>query len=1222
MTRLIQWNLNGLKHHLCELKQVMSENDPYCICIQETHLREQDKIHIRGYNMHRVDDEPGERRAKGGVAILIKENISTTPVQLRTHLQAVALQVFYKVKFTICNIYLPNRHWRPDDLRNIISQLPKPYIVVGDFNSHNPLWGSTDLDVGGRNIEEIIEEFELVLLNTGEGTYLNSRTNSFSALDLAFCSANLATNFYWCVMKDQLYTDHYPLSISFPSEEERNNLQKRWKLDRADWVKYQSEAQIPSTPIDADICTATSDVTQCIIKAADISIPKSCPKGKTRRVPWWNEEVAQAIRHKKTALNRFRRYPTIDNMIQFKRLRAQAKQIVLENKKKSWREFTSTITAQTPTSQVWKKIRAVVGKQQHTYECPTLEEDGKLISKQEEVANVLGRNFQQVSSTDNYHPDFKIIKQRAEELDEVEDDDEPNEYYNEPFTLDELTHALSKSSSSAPGHDTIPYEFIKNLSKHSKEKLLELYNEIWRQGNYPETWREAVIIPILKPGKDQKDPASYRPISLTCCLSKLFEKMVNYRLVWCLEEKQLLTNCQMGFRKNRSTTDNLLALEQHIQTSFCTWSHTVAVFFDLEKAYDLTWRHGINQTLHQWGFHGRLTKFIKSFLSHRLFTVKVGNMSSQRFVLENGIPQGSTLSVTLFAVAINNIVNNIDPQINYRLYVDDLCIFYSDKSTERMQMKLQQAIDQLSQNALNLGFRFSPLKTQAMHFCRLRNPHTDPNLFINGSPITYKNRITFLGIMFDSKLNWKPHIQNTAAKCKLVINAMRCLAGITWGADKNTLLRMYKALVLSKIDYGSTVYTSARISQLQTLDTVHNTGLKIALGAFRTSPLDAVYVESGVPPLWLHRQRNSIRLGMKILAQPDHPNYEEFLPNSQTCTLFQNRPTITRPVSVRFNEIMKAQKLEMLDLLPVRQYEVPPWKLIPPVIRLDCSVYKKDETSPLIFHTILKSIKDEYKNKIEIFTDGSKTKDGVGSAFHTQGQEYHWTLAQCTSIYTAELYAIWQALLYISFSRSHMQTYLICTDSFSSIQSIRNNFNNDSFIYTIRCLLHDLYDNNYSIIFVWVPSHIDIFGNERADHAARLAADSQAEYYPRVRFSDYKLFTTKNMLKMWQNNWQRSTIHLKQIQPTVELRKITTNLTRREQVTITRLRIGHTNLTHLYLLTRSPSPICEVCDTELTVKHILLYCSKYDALREQYLPEDRDLKMCLNNKEQILNMLK
>ena len=105
--------------------------------------------------------------------------------------------------------------------------------------------------------------------------------------------------------------------------------------------------------------------------------------------------------------------------------------------------------------------------------------------------------------------------------------------------------------------------------------------------------KEAIIIPILKKGKDRHNKTSYRPISLLSCVGKTMERTVNRRLQHHLEKNGLLSPSQSGFRKNRSTEDQVALLTQDIENGFQQKIKTLAVFVDLTKAFDKVWKDGI-----------------------------------------------------------------------------------------------------------------------------------------------------------------------------------------------------------------------------------------------------------------------------------------------------------------------------------------------------------------------------------------------------------------------------------------------------------------------------------------------------------------------------------------------------------------------------------------------------------------------------------------------------
>ena len=138
---------------------------------------------------------------------------------------------------------------------------------------------------------------------------------------------------------------------------------------------------------------------------------------------------------------------------------------------------------------------------------------------------------------------------------------------------------------------------------------------------------------------------------------------------------------------------------------------------DLEKAYDTTWKYGIMRDLSDFGLKGRLPIFIDNFLSNRNFKVRVGTTLSGLQGQEEGVPQGSILSVTLFSIKINNIVKALNPGVDCSLYVDDFLICYRSKHIHTIE--LQQCLNKIQKWALENGFKFSKTKTQCMHFCQL-----------------------------------------------------------------------------------------------------------------------------------------------------------------------------------------------------------------------------------------------------------------------------------------------------------------------------------------------------------------------------------------------------------------------------------------------------------------------------------------------------------------------
>ena len=287
---------------------------------------------------------------------------------------------------------------------------------------------------------------------------------------------------------------------------------------------------------------------------------------------------------------------------------------------------------------IFKKIKSLKpgkGKEIHITDAIQL-----LINDKEKLANRIGETYENIHSASNDSEDFQNIKSTEEKTD-YDFNDGSKHRYNRKFKLKDLKRNIKKAKDSAAGPDQVHYQLLKHLPDQVLQILLDILNEYWVNQTFPPGWRLALVLPIPKPGKNPLYPANYRPIALTSCLCKTMERMVNERLIHHLEKNKILTKFQCGYRNDMSTTDQLVRLDTYIRDALINNDHAVAVFFDLHKAYDTTWKHGILKDLYNKGLRGNLPMFIKNFLSCRHFEVLYGATISDTFVQEEGVPQGA-----------------------------------------------------------------------------------------------------------------------------------------------------------------------------------------------------------------------------------------------------------------------------------------------------------------------------------------------------------------------------------------------------------------------------------------------------------------------------------------------------------------------------------------------------------------------------------------------------
>ena len=519
---------------------------------------------------------------------------------------------------------------------------------MGDLNARHPLWGDTATNCKGRTIESLLLNNQIDLLNDGSATHVHIQNNSLSHIDLSICSSEIANDFTWKVDDDLYNSDHFPIHLK-PIDDIPYIQAPKYIYEKANWKQFSTLAKTHRT---VDSFETSEEALQyllnTILTAADQQIPKSkC--GLTRKpVPWWSAELAAAWREKKMLLKRYQQSHLEDHKIAFRRARARLWHLIKTHRNQSWRDFTSSINSKTPINKVWKKVQKIKGKYKPT-PMPVLKDDNdNMVTNPKDVANIIGESLSNISkgSTDR---SFMQIKSNTRPIifgnSNVEE-------YNIPFTTNEYQHALSKTNSSASGEDLIHYYMIKHLPSETSSFILALFNRLWNNCEFPQSWKKALILPFPKAGKDLFNKLNYRPISLTSNLCKIMERMVNVRIKWQLESTGAIDPIQYGFRQGRSTTDVLAGIDTDIKYAFARKQHVIAVFFDIEKAYDTTWRYGILQTLYNNGIRGLMGQFIANFLSDRQFKVKIGSITSDSQEQYEGVPQGSVLSCTLFSVGL------------------------------------------------------------------------------------------------------------------------------------------------------------------------------------------------------------------------------------------------------------------------------------------------------------------------------------------------------------------------------------------------------------------------------------------------------------------------------------------------------------------------------------------------------------------------------------------
>ncbi|XP_060843930.1 uncharacterized protein LOC132923934 [Rhopalosiphum padi] len=745
--------------------------------------------------------------------------------------------------------------------------------------------------------------------------------------------------------------------------------------------------------------------------------------------------------------------------------------------------------------------------------------------------------------------------------------------------MNEIEQTLNKCNSKSPGPDGIPYSFLQNLGTKSKESLLRIYNNIWSTGIIPREWKRGTVIPLPKPGKNKYTTEGYRPITLLNTMAKILEKIINNRLIWFLEKNKHISNKQSGFRRSRSTLDNLVTIHSEINKTFATNQYLGMICLDITKAYDTIWRHRVIHILSKIISNGNMLQYIKSFLDNRQFAVKVSNTLSANLVQENGVPQGSSLSVTLFLLAINNIMENIKYPVNAMLFADDFNFWCRSNNLSTVQRFLEETANKLTQWANTSGFKFSNSKSQCIIFSKKRGPK-HINVQIDGKNIPNNNKVKILGLKFDTKMNWIQHLKYLKTDINQRLNLIKVLSHTQWGGDEHSLIRIHRQLIRAKLDYGAILYQSTSHSHLKIIDSTLNSSIRLCIGAFKSSPIESIRNIAQEAPPELRRAEKTLLYAASITRNTDNPANKHIVETIQTA-----------------NE----DKIQLGSILKVNPYSFPPWtfKL---EINMELAQNKKENTNPIIYQEHLRKVLEIYQNCNMFFTDASKTEKGVGIAIVHHETTIKYRLPKECSIFSAETIAVFKTIEFIQIQDKMSTNNLILTDSLSTLRSLENNTNPTDIAKNIQEKTYDLKLKGINIIFIWVPGHTNIRGNETADQAAKEAAQPNnlnIQFLDTVTYDDIKTHIKNKSLTKWQTHWSKQQTKLNEIKNTI-FNWQNPNLSRKEKILINRLRIGHTRLTHQHLMAKKEPTQCIVCGVTLTVKHIITECYQYAEHLKKY----------------------
>lgn len=706
-----------------------------------------------------------------------------------------------KINNNICIIAI----YRPPSKKNIndfVTSLDSLLITLSAFKNII-LCGDINIDISPKSTDQRAYDYLNVLAVHGMLPGQYTPTHSKTCLDHLIIKTKLHAK---CLTIEASVTDHECVALNIELNSTIIGYQNSFNSLRIDYdglntaVQNIDYAQIQDN---TDANLATDLLVTSLSSAVKNNSFTVKHKNRNRIIkPWITKRLLRCMSHRDYLYRKFKR--DLGNeviKISYKRYRNFCSGMLKKAKRTYEREQIED--AKNNKKKLWEVIKKVNGS-------------NKLVDHS--MCLISSYNYQQqtVNDINNY---FANVGKTLAEVHQV--------YPLTPVTDVPVSFSL-KSLALMPTDDTEVFNIISSLKENTAvgidfisanivkryhhlliPSITHICNLAMSTGTFPNAFKTALIKPIYKGGL--KDCVSnYRPISILPTLSKILERIMNYRLLNYLEVNDLLAQNQYGFRRHRSTDAAVHELINSIVTSLDEGTKSLTIFLDLAKAFDTVSIPRLLRKLESIGIRGQTLNLFADYLTNRKQRVKIHNSVSDEITTEYGVPQGSIVGPTLFLVYINDLCRLQLHNGQILTFADDTALFFTGSDWDEVFANAQSGFNKvnswLKTNILTLNIN----KTKTMAFASRSNGLPVQSLSIMAHTCTSVtssctcekieriSEIKYLGVIIDQTLNFKSQVETLVRRLRKLTYLFRNLRHI---ANRKIIKMVYFALSQSLIQY-------------------------------------------------------------------------------------------------------------------------------------------------------------------------------------------------------------------------------------------------------------------------------------------------------------------------------------------------------------------------------------------------------------------------------------
>ena len=702
-------NVNRVKPKIYELTRFLIENNINIMGVAETFLEHEQCININGYKW--VGKNRLKKGGGGGVGFLVSDDICITDDDLCNSQSDSYERLWIKVKIGNKDIhlavaYFPVQGTNPDLVNELYNQIlgeviqieqtndgVDPHILImGDFNGRigDKIYGGDPVrNSNGECLLDFVKHAHLEIINCNrkcKGKITWFRHPHSSTIDYFLSSYITESHIIDMVIDEErllnLGSDHNMLitNLKFKSVRNRSNDHEEsidqaschWNISKdQNWSSYQSALEEAFSDWDPtgfqDIDLLWDNWKNKLIHVTSEVIGFKNKNDKIMK-QWWCKTTDGAIKERKQASRDHRMWSKHerDNKEKgdqlwedYKFKKHKVKTLIQQKmtKKRCERSLKIASMGGVSSKDFWKNLRGT--KRRDNLLSLKLPNSDKIITDRSVMKqnimlywNTLGN--MDMAMNDNFNHVEKLI-------DKIKHG-KTNVGFNTDVLLNDIVisfevvkDAIANSKNNkSPGLDMITNELLKNGGNGIVTSLKKFFNQLLHLGNTPLEWNKGIIVPIFKKG-NKNDLNNYRGITLTSCVSKIFNRIVANSISNFVENNNILSEVQGGFRKNHRCEDHVFTLKSIAATRLAENKQTYMAFLDFRKAFDTVWRNRLLTVAWNLGIRGRVWNILNSLYQNVQCNVKMGDIVTDFFDIEEGVKQGCVLSPILFCLYINEL---------------------------------------------------------------------------------------------------------------------------------------------------------------------------------------------------------------------------------------------------------------------------------------------------------------------------------------------------------------------------------------------------------------------------------------------------------------------------------------------------------------------------------------------------------------------------------------